>query len=246
MRIFIIAEIASNHQGDMKVAKHYIERAHKAGCDMAKVQYFNVDDHFFPEDDPRFEQVKKAQLSLNQLRELKDHCEQVGIGFLCTPFSRVERVEELATLGMKKVKIREADSQKVDMVKRALDLFDEVLVSTTKIPLDPFFMYHPHLKWLMTIPHYPSKLEELDLNYVASFDGYSNHVPNILAPLAAAIVAQEHGKKQFIIEVHVTSSHDEPVLDRAVSIDFSELNQLVRWLREVEKINTMKWNKKRS
>lgn len=246
MKIFVIAEIASNHGGDLEVAKKYIDEAKEIGSDAIKLQYFDVDDGFLPEGDPRFEQIKNAQLSLDQLRELKAHCERVGIEFLCTPFFSTRRVEELAALGTKRVKIREADSQKDDMVKKALELFDEVLISTTRIPLDPFLLWNPHIRWLLTIPCYPAKMEELELDRIVSFDGYSNHIPDIIAPLVVASVAKALGKESFVIEVHVTLSHDEPVLDRAVSIDFSELSRLVGWLREVEKINTIKWNKKRS
>lgn len=236
MRILIISEIASQHGGDVELAKKYIDESKRAGADIAKLQYYFAEE-IMPKDDPRFEQVKRAQLSLEQLSELWDHCESAGIGFLVTPFFRVERVEELASLGVRKCKIREADSQNEAMVKRALELFDEVLISTTRLPVGNMFLYyHPHIKWLLTIIHYPSKLEELELDRIASFDGYSNHIPDIAAPLATAVVAKEHGKEEFIIECHVTLSHAEDNLDKAVSIDFRELAELVKHLRAIERI----------
>lgn len=232
----VIAECGVNHQGDMGTAKKMIEKAGECGANIAKFQYFDVADGFLPEGDPRFEAVKRAQLSLDQLRELKAHCGRVGIEFLCTPFFSTRRVEELAALGMKRVKLREADSQKEDMVKKALELFDEVLISTTKIPLDPFLLWNPHIRWLLTIPRYPAKMEELELDRIVSFDGYSNHIPDIVAPLATAVVAKEHGKDEFFIEVHVTLDHSINNLDREVSIDFSELTEMVKHLRTIEKI----------
>lgn len=236
MKVTVIAEIASNHGGDVELAKKYIEKSKEAGANVVKLQYFNVDDDFFPREDPRFEQVKRAQLSLEQLSELWDHCERAGIGFLCTPFFRVERVEELASLGLRRVKIREADSRNEAMVRRALQLFDEVYVSATRIPLDPFFMYHPHIRWLMATPKYPFPIEELSLRDIRSFDGFSCHIPSIVAPLAVAAVAEELEKDIFIVEVHVTLSHEDDNLDKAVSIDFSELAELVKHLRTIERI----------
>lgn len=234
-KFVVVAECGVNHQGDMDTAKKMIEKAKECQADYAKFQYYLAEE-IMSEDDPRFEQIRNAQLSLDQLRELRTHCERVGIGFLATPFFSTRRVEELATIGVRKCKIREADSRKDDMIRRALELFDEVWVSTTRIPLDPFFMYHPHIKWLLTIPRYPAKAEELELDRVASFDGYSNHVPGIAAPLAAAAVAREHGKEEFSIEVHVTLDHSIQNLDQSVSIDFNELKELVRHLRIVEKM----------
>lgn len=230
----VVAEIASNHGGNIEVAKKYIEEAKRAGADTIKLQYFNVDDSFFPEDDPRFEQVKRAQLSLGQLKELKTHCERIGVGFLCTPFFRVERVEELASLGLRKVKIREKDSNET-MIKRALELFDEVYVSATRIPLDPFLLWNPHIRWLMATPKYPFPIEEVNLGMVTAFDGISDHTRGITVSISTAAVAKAGGKEISIIEKHVTLDHSIPNLDQKVSIDFQELAELVSHLRTIER-----------
>lgn len=219
----------------MGLAKHYIEKSKEAGADLAKLQYYFADE-IMPKEDPRFEQVKKAQLSLDQLRELKEYCEQIGIGFLCTPFFSTGRVEELARLGLRRVKIREADSSNEAMIRRALDLFDEVWVSTTKIPLDPFFMFHPHIRWLMATPKYPFPIEELELSRIEIFDGISDHCRGITSSIAAASVAKARGKESFILEKHVTLDNAEENLDKEVSIDFSEFAELVRHLRAIERI----------
>jgi len=232
----VVSEIASNHAGDIELAKRYIEKSKEAGADIAKFQYFRVADGFFPRDDPRFGQVKKAELSLDQLGELWDHCERVGIGFLVTPFKRVERVEELASLGLHRVKIREADSRNGEMVRRALALFDEVYISATRIPLDPFLMYHPRIRWLMATPKYPYPLEEFDLGRVPSFDGLSDHTVGITASVAACSVAAASGKDRFVLEKHVTLDRRIPNPDQAVSVDFRELAELVGHLRALETI----------
>lgn len=236
MKVIVIAEAASQHGGDVGLAKRYIEEARKSGADAVKFQYFNVDDGFFPEDDPRFGQVKVAQLGLGQLAELKEHCERVGIEFLCTPFHSVRRVEELASLGMKRVKIREADSKNEAMIKKALELHGEVYVSTTRIPLDPFLLWNPHIRWLMATPKYPYPIEEVDLGRATAFDGISDHTVGITVPIAACSVAAASGKDLFIVEKHVTLDHSIDNLDREVSIDFSELAELVRHLRTIERV----------
>lgn len=235
MKITVIAEIASQHGGDLKLAKRYAVGARWAGADVCKFQYYDADE-IMPKDDPRFEKVKAAQLSLEQLRTLKAHCENIGIGFLCTPFKTVKRVEELATLGLHRVKIREADSSNLDIVRRAIDLFDRVFISTTKLPLDMFLIYHPHIKWLYTVPKYPAKPEEVDLSAFKVFDGFSCHVPDIAVPLAAAAVALVSEREEFWLETHVTLNYSIDNLDKAVSIDFRELKELAGHLRTIEKM----------
>lgn len=234
-KFIVVAEVASNHGGDMRLAKRYAVGARWAGCDEVKYQYYRAEE-LMPENDPRFEKVKAAQLSLEQLGVLKAHCENIGIGFLCTPFKTIERVEELASLGLHEVKIREADSQDVVMTRRAIDLFDRVFISTTKLPTDMFLLYHPHIKWLYTVPKYPAKPEEVDLSAFKVFDGFSCHVPNIAVPLAATAVALVSEREEFWVEVHVTLSHNENNLDKEVSLDFSELSRLVGYLRTIEKM----------
>lgn len=237
MKIVVVAEAASNHGGDMKLAKRYAVGAKWAGCDVVKYQYYNVDDQFLPREDPRFERVRAAQLSLEQLSELWDHCENIGVKFLVTPFASARRVEDLASLGLRRVKIREADSGNGGMVKRALQLFDEVYISTTAVPVDDMSLrYNPHIRWLYTVPKYPAGLGDLELARAARFDGYSNHVPDIAAPLAVAAAAASLGKPEFILEVHVTLDRSHDNLDRAVSLDLRELRALVGHLRSVERI----------
>lgn len=236
MKVRVIAEIASNHYGDLGIAKGYIEMAKRAGADMVKFQYFDVADEFMPKDGPRHDMVKKAQLNLDELCSLWDYCQSVGIGFLVTPFKTVGKLEDLASMGLQKVKIREADSSNLGMIRRALGLFDQVLISTTRLPVDTFFLYHPHAKWLYTVPEYPAKAEKIDLSAFEVFDGFSCHVPNIAVPLAAATIALVSEKEEFWIEVHVILDHGNDVFDSAVSIDFSELAELVKHLRTIERM----------
>ncbi len=222
----------------MELAKRYIDESKQAGANTIKFQYYNVDDGFFSENDPRFGQVKKAQLNLEQLKELKTHCERADIGFLVTPFFSTRMVKNLATLGTQICKIREPDAMKNnnEMVRAALRLFDEVYVSTTRIPIDPYFLYNPHIKWMMATTKYPYPIEEFDLGMVTAFDGVSDHTQGITVPIAAAAVAKASGKELFVVEKHVTLDHQIPNLDQAVSIDFSELVELVKHLRTIERV----------
>ena len=62
------------------------------------------------------------------------------------------------------------------------------------------------------------------------FNGYSNHCPNILAPVVAVILGAK------IIEVHVTSDKKKNFIDNPVSFDFIELKEMVSQIRNCEKI----------
>ena len=48
-RVFIIAEIGINHNGDIDIAKRLIEQARAAGCDAVKFQKRTIDIVYTPD-----------------------------------------------------------------------------------------------------------------------------------------------------------------------------------------------------
>ena len=100
---YVIAEIGSNHNGDMDLAKRLIVAAKESGADCVKFQSWSKDSifsktvyklNFFLNDDYRnrtdftLEQiVEKFSISEKQLLEMKSFCDDIGIDCTSTPFS---------------------------------------------------------------------------------------------------------------------------------------------------------------
>ncbi len=76
-----------------------------------------------------------------------------------------------------------------------------------------------------------TEINPLDFSHIKDFNGYSNHCPFIIAPLASAI----NGAK--IIEVHITSDKTKPFIDNNVSFDYLELKNLIGLIHQSEKMN---------
>ena len=233
MSLRVIAELSGNHQGDLSLAKQMIKKAKEAGADFVKLQYYRVD-MLYPREHPLYEKVRQAQLNINQIEELKNYAEKVEIPLVCTVFVDPKLVDDLDGIGLEYYKIREADSGKKALVDRVLDTGKQAFISTRKLPLDMYYLYHPRIKWMYVNTRYPPAYSEFELSRVAAFDGFSCHFPNIVVPLAAAVMAKAKGKEEYYIEVHVTLSHEMPVLDSKVSIDFNELKTLINQVRVVE------------
>ncbi|RTR32535.1 N-acetylneuraminate synthase family protein [Shewanella atlantica] len=103
---YIIAEIGSNHNGDMELAKRLIVQAKDAGVDCVKFQSWSKDtifakkkyeDNFFIADDYRdrddytLEEIVDAySISEEELLEMKSFADEVGIDCTSTPFSKKE------------------------------------------------------------------------------------------------------------------------------------------------------------
>lgn len=112
--VFVIAELAANHNGDMDLAKTMISAASKAGADCVKFQSWSkysvnakikYEENWFIGDDYRkrkdmtLEQsVEKYMISEQQLLEMKSYSDSLGITMASTPFSKREvdfLIEEL-------------------------------------------------------------------------------------------------------------------------------------------------------
>lgn len=103
---YIIAELGSNHNGDMKVAKKLIIQAKESGADCVKFQSWSKDsiftrkkyeDNYFVADDYRnrtdytLEEIVEAySISEDELLEMKRFADEIGIDCTSTPFSKKE------------------------------------------------------------------------------------------------------------------------------------------------------------
>ncbi|WP_199527043.1 N-acetylneuraminate synthase family protein [Pseudoalteromonas sp. bablab_jr004] len=103
---YIIAELGSNHNGDMEIARNLISEAKRAGADCVKFQSWSKDsifakekykDNYFIADDYRdrtdytLEEIVEAySISEDELLEMKSFADEVGIDCSSTPFNESE------------------------------------------------------------------------------------------------------------------------------------------------------------
>lgn len=103
---YIIAELGSNHNGDMNLAKELIIKAKDAGAHCVKFQSWTkdsifsqkkYDDNYFVTDDYRNRKdytlekiVEEYAISENELLQMKKFSDQIGIDCISTPFSKKE------------------------------------------------------------------------------------------------------------------------------------------------------------
>ena len=103
---YVIAELGSNHNGDMNLAKKLISEAKESGADCVKFQSWSKEtifskkkyrDNFFVNDDYRQrndytleEIVEKYSISEEELLEMKKYANDIGIDCTSTPFSKKE------------------------------------------------------------------------------------------------------------------------------------------------------------
>ena len=102
MKVFLIAEIGSNWEGDISIAKKLIKQSQNAGANAVKFQMWRAED-LYPSH-PLFKKIKKTELSFNVAKKLKFFSDSIGIEFFCSVFYP-EAVDYLESLGVKRYKI---------------------------------------------------------------------------------------------------------------------------------------------
>ena len=98
-RVFIVAEIGCNHNGDPKLAKKMVEEVKKCGVDAVKFQTFKADlliSKIAPKAeyqkvttgtaDSQLEMTKKLELPYDKFRKLEEYAKSLGLEVFSTPF----------------------------------------------------------------------------------------------------------------------------------------------------------------
>jgi len=85
--VLIIAEIGNNHEGSYSLAEELIGRAAEAGAGAVKFQSIIPEKLASSRDMDRIAQLRRFQLSLEQMERLKAIADREGVLFLSTPFA---------------------------------------------------------------------------------------------------------------------------------------------------------------
>ena len=229
--VFLVAEIGVNWDGDTELASNMMQTAKNIGFDAVKFQSFNasiIGEH------PKKNRLLRSSITKNNIETINDAAKSVGIEWFCTPM--FPEAVDLLDPYVSRFKIRVADGKPLlqnktsELLEKVFETNKEIIVSSQSTPKNTKFAKHPTIKWLYCVPVYPCKLDEIDFRTLPDFHGYSNHCPDIVAPLTAAILGAQ------IIEIHVTSNKSNDFVDNPVSFDFEELSSLMKLIYSYEKI----------
>lgn len=236
----VIAECSVNWK-DISEAKAMILAAKESGADMAKFQLYNYE---VIKNSPIFDQLHQRMLGKDECVELIETGKSLGIPvfFSCMYPEAVDLVKELQVPA---IKIRELDGRDVlkegslgkYIVDKALATGIPTYISREALPADSNYLYNA--TWVYCIPKYPPSVEDVDLTMLEGMPGYSNHLPG-RSGVWACLVAATFGLRY--LEVHCTIDHHsrEEDIDKAVSLDFSELKEVVEGIKALDKMKAIR------
>ena len=250
-KVFIIAEIGGNHNGDFELAKDMVKAAARAGADAVKFQTYKAD-KLISKDVPaferakilgfrtQFERFKQLELNSDQLKELSQLAQTCDVLFMSTAFDD-ESVEILDQL-VEVYKIASADIINIKLLRHVASKNKPVILSTgqaTPNEIDcAIGLLRQELVALMhCVSAYPTPDQEANLHSIiflkSRYDvpiGYSDHTIGILG----CVMAVALGAK--IIEKHFTFDKSLGYGDHLLSADPEDLTKMVGQIRRVEKM----------
>jgi sialic acid synthase SpsE len=127
-KVFIIAEVGNNHEGNFNLAKKLVNLAAKAGADAIKFQTFKTENFIRKKDIKRYKQLKKFELSYEQFKSLKKLAHEKKLKFISTPLDM-----ESANFLIKNVdliKIASGDNNFFPLIDNVLESKKSIIIST--------------------------------------------------------------------------------------------------------------------
>lgn len=246
--VFIIAEGCDNHLGNIQAARDMAREAKLAGADAIKFQHHLPDEEMLPDapmsdnfQEPLYDFLKKYALTLEQHYELKRYCDEIGILYMCTPFSwkAAQQIESLVPA----FKIGSGEMTDVPTLARISGFGKPMIVSTGMSTFDEIdrtyqamVKRNTPLVLMNCVSEYPPVYEDLNLGVIGEMIkrfpkaviGHSDHTPDLYTCFAAVALGAR------VLEKHVILDKRQPGPDQSVSIEFNELARLVEGTRKVE------------
>ena len=250
-KVFFIAEIGINHNGDMKIAKELIDIAADAGCDAVKFQKRTIDKVYTqeflasPRQSPwgttQREQKEGLEFGLEEYREIDRYCKERDIEWLASVWD-VDSQKFLSRFDLKYNKVASAMLGNVELLEEmaregrytyistGMSTWDEVdaAVAIFRRAGCPFEILHCNSTYPMEVRDANLKLIPVLRDRYHVPVGFSSHETGYVATLGAVALGATS------IERHITLDTKMYGSDQKASIEPPVLRQLVKDIRAME------------
>lgn len=253
---YIVAEIGSNFDGDIKRAKALIDLAKDCGADAAKFQCFSapkiVSKEAFDQlkvsfqskwDKSVYEVYQSAEFPREWHEELYHYTTDKGLHFLSAPYD-FEAVDIINDLGVPALKIGSGDITWLEIIEYIAQKGKPVILGTgssTIAEVEEAVKVirktgNNDIVLLQCITNYPSSFESANIRAMKTMGetfnvlvGYSDHTPGSIVPLGAVSLGG------CVIEKHFTDDKTRSGPDHPFAMDGKDFKEMVDSIRTIEK-----------
>ncbi len=256
-KVFIIAEMSGNHNGNLDVAIDTIRAAKEAGADAIKLQTYRADTitiesnkkDFMIDDDSYWSGQYLYDLYLTAYTPWKWHkklfevAKEENIIIFSAPFDH-SAVDFLEDLNTPIYKIASAEITDIPLIEYIASKQKPIIISTGMANKSDIELAiktcesqnNNNIALLKCTSSYPTPVEESNVIMVKDLSrrfgfasGISDHTLGINVPLAATCFGAKIIEKHFIIDKSIGGP------DAFFSLDRTEFTQMVNSVREIEK-----------
>lgn len=265
-KLVFIAELCQNHQGKFKNIEQMIKECVYNGAKIIKLQHIFSNDLSYRYEfengfnkgkkklcikrpyRSEFNRLKKLEISSSELKKFIELCRDYRVEPAITCFLR-SRVLELRKIGFRTIKIASYDCGSFPLIKEVAKNFPNIIVSTGasyRDEIEKTANYLKNLKIFFVLLHcktiYPTPIKKIDfqkINYLKKFTqnvGLSDHSMGFCNnSLLASKISILYGAK--FIERHITILNPERTKDGAISINPSQIKELILFSKKKRKSN---------
>lgn len=245
---FVIAEVGINHEGEYSKAIQMIDAAVDAGADCIKFQCHITGAEMIPtdmkpgeiSDESLWDIIKRCELTEDEERSVKSYCEEKGIIYLCTPFSR-EASDRLELMGVNAFKIGSGECNNIPLLEHIAAKGKPMILSTgmndlasVKKSVEAIKRHDCPLMLMHCTSMYPTPYDKVRLGAIGELIsqfglpvGLSDHSIGIYTCLGAVAL------NACALEKHFTITRDWPGPDVPISIEPNELAEMVKGSKAV-------------
>lgn len=254
-KVFIIAELSANHNGDLKTAIETVKAAKRAGADCIKLQTYTADtltidcskEDFLIKGtiwsgQKYYDLYKKAFTPWEWHRKLFDVAKEEGLVCFSSPFDKTA-VDFLEKLNVPAYKIASFEITDIPLIEYVASKRKPIIISTGIASIEDIElaltacrkMGNNEIALLKCTSSYPAPIDEANLCMVKDLEnkfnvicGLSDHTLGITAPVVATCFGAKIIEKHFILDKSIEGP------DSSFSLDENEFSSMVKSVREAE------------
>ncbi len=242
-KIFIIAEIGSNFDQDIKKAYKLIDVAKSCGADAVKFQLFKAE-KLYPKNSPLYKVFKSIELKSSWITKIKNYSQKKKIIFFASAFDQAS-IKKLIRHRVKILKIASSEIVKLHEICYAASFKIPILISTGMADLADIAeaveacknVGNNQIVLLHTSSLYPTSASDVNLLNMVKLSkifnlpvGFSDHSLGNTAAIAAVSLGAK------VIEKHITLDKNSNGPDHFYAAEPAEFKGYVKAIRQAEKI----------
>lgn len=254
--VFIVAELSSNHLGDLNIALKTISAIKDCGADAVKIQtytpdsitmnsssrYFKIKQGTIWDGKTLYELYRKAYTPWDWQPKLKKMAHSLGLVFFSSPFDR-GAVDFLEGLEVPAYKIASFEITDIPLIEYVASKNKPVIISTgiaNKSDIKEALgacrrKGNNKIILLKCVSQYPTDFKDVNLKMIPRLEkdfgvvvGISDHTLSKSVPVASVVLGAK------IIEKHIILDRKLGGPDAKFSLEPKDFKEMVRQIRETE------------